>query len=93
MSEDEEDTQQIWQKGAVVAGVAPNKYRKDVCGAWMQRDKHGDRDHLFGWEKHHPNGTEDPERRIPLQWKNNLETGDGSLKCPVTAKGNTNVER
>jgi hypothetical protein len=44
------------------------------------------------WEKHHPNGTTDPERRMPLQLKNNLETGDDSLKCPVTSQDNKNVE-
>ena len=89
----EEDTQKIWEKGTKISGTDPKKYRKDTCGAWIQRDKHGDREHIFGWEKHHPNGTTDQKKRIPLQWKNNLETGDGPLKCPVKADGLKNVEK
>lgn len=49
----------------------------------------------YGWEIDHidPNGGDNLSNLRPLQWKNNVTTGEGRLKCPVTAKGNENVEK
>ena len=89
----EEEVQEVWEKAQIVSGKETERWRKDQCGAWMKRDQYGNRDSVYGWEKHHPSGTDDLEKRIPLQWKNNVTTGEGSLKCPVTSAGNKNVER
>ena len=35
-----EDT---WLKGTIVPNFDPAKYRKDACGAWIVRDKYGDK--------------------------------------------------
>ena len=85
MSQDEEKIQKVWKKGTVVPNKDPAIWRKDECKALIKRDRYGDRDSRLGWEIHHPGGTEDEEKAIPLQWENNVATGDGPLKCPVTS--------
>lgn len=79
----------VWQKGQPVSGYDSNKYRKDVCGAWMELGKHGDRNATRGWEIDHikpeSHGGSDAIFNLqPLHWKNNVEKGDSSqLKCAV----------
>ena len=43
----------VWKKGKIVGDNSPSVYRKDVCGAWMQFSKHGDRNAKYGWEIDH----------------------------------------
>jgi len=33
--------QDVWNKGTIVENFDSSKYRKNVAGAWMQRDKYG----------------------------------------------------
>ena len=40
---DKERLDVIWNKGQVVKGYNEKCYRKDACGAWMIREKYGDR--------------------------------------------------
>ena len=87
-SADEEEIQAVWERGTVVGNNDPNVWRKDNCGAWIKRDHYGNRNSQYGWEIHHVMGGED---RIPLQWKNNVVTGNGRLQCPVTADGTSNT--
>jgi len=81
----------VWRKGQPVSGYDSNKYRRDACGAWMELDKHGDRDAIRGWEIDHiipvVQGRNDAISNLqPLHWKNNLEKGDSlQLKCAVRA--------
>jgi len=95
MSFTDERIQQIWEKGKTVRDYDRDKCRKDRCGAWIKRKKYGDRDSAFGWEVDHinPKGGEGLSNLRPLQWKNNVVTGEGRLKCPVTAKGEKNIEK
>ncbi len=90
--------QKVWEKGGVVQGYGPEKYRKDACGAWIQRDYYGNRGSVLGWEIDHIKpkdigGTDDLSNLRPLQWKNNVTKQDGRLTCPVVASGNTNIDR
>lgn len=43
----------LWEKANPVEGYDDKKYRKDPCGAWIQRDKYNVRDSDFGWEVDH----------------------------------------
>ena len=47
-----------------------------------------------GWEIDHidPDGSDDIDNLQPLQWENNVDKSDGSLKCNVTANGTKNVK-
>ncbi len=96
MSFSESLIQQVWSKGKTVLSYDPNIHRKDDCGAWMTRSQYGNRNSRFGWEIHHViaeslGGTDDIYNIIPLQWENNVVTGDGNLMCAVTSNGNKNV--
>jgi hypothetical protein len=94
MTVSEDLLQRVWEKGDA-ANFDSEIWRKDQCGAWISRIRHGDRNSDYGWEIDHitPDGGDDPSNLRPLQWKNSLEKATGGLKCPVTADGNRNVER
>lgn len=84
----------VWQKGEVVTNYDSTKHRKDDCNAWIQFDKYGDRNSIYGWEIDHisPGGSDTLSNLRPLQWKNNVDKNDGRLKCNVISERNTNKE-
>ena len=79
----------VWKKGNTEGNNDPDVFRKDVCGAWMKFDQHGDRDAKYGWEVDHikpeaHDGTDELSNLQPLHWKNNVEKGDSlQLKCAI----------
>ncbi len=79
----------VWNKARVISGNDPTTFRKDACGAWMQFNKHGDRDAKYGWEIDHiipvaSGGSDALSNLQPLHWKNNVEKGDSSqLRCAI----------
>lgn len=89
------EIQEIWEKGQADKHADSMKCRrKDACGAWMKRNLYGDRDSLYGWEINciDPAGSDDISNLQPLQWENNVDISDGSLKCIVTAVGQENIK-
>ncbi len=90
----EEQVQKVWEKGNCVEDNDSSIWRKDECGAWIQRAMHGDRTSQYGWEVDmiNPLGPDDLSNLRPLQWKNGVESGTGKLICRVTAGGIDNKE-
>ena len=91
----DERIQEVWEKGRIVSGNNPDVWRKDQCGAWINRNQYGNRDSKYGWEIDHinPEGGDNLNNLRPLQWKNNLSKSEGRLRCVVTASGTNNVEQ
>jgi hypothetical protein len=85
---DEATVEAVWQKATPVTGYT--SFRKDVCGAWMQRDKHG-KTEQYGWEIDHilpvsKGGGDNLANLQPLQWENNRHKGDDTnWSCKVTS--------
>jgi hypothetical protein len=92
MSFSSQDIQQVWQKGQITANNDPNVWRKDDCGAWINRSHYGNRNSVYGWEIDHitPGGTDHISNLRPLQWQNNVSKSDGRLKCVVHSVGTAN---
>jgi hypothetical protein len=88
----------VWQKAEIDEYNVPNDFRKDKCGAWIERTQYGNRDSSYGWEIDYikpqsVGGLDDLSNLRPLHWKNNSCKEDERLACPVTSSGTTNVER
>jgi hypothetical protein len=86
--------QEVWETGKTVSDNDPRIWRKDECGAWMQRSMYSDRNSQYGWEiaRIAPGGPDALPNLRPLQWMNGICKSDGSLKCNVTAVGVDNKE-
>jgi len=87
----------VWQKAEIDEYNVPNDFRKDPCGAWIERTQYGNHDSAYGWEVDHimpqSNDLDDLSNLRPLHWKNNANKKDGSLTCLVTSSGTINVDR
>lgn len=77
----------VWQKGTPESNLTT--YRKDKCGASMQRTKYGITEQ-YGWEIDHikpvsKSGSDDLSNLQPLQWENNRQKDDNWLiwSCAV----------
>lgn len=80
LSFDDATIQAVWNKGTTVTGHDAATHRKDVCGAWMQRDRYG-KNTQWGWEIDHAKpvsqgGTDDLANLQPLYWENNRHKSD-----------------
>lgn len=88
----DEIVQNVWEKAVIVPGSDPAFKRKDICGAWIERNMYGVRtdQNNSGWEidhikPHSEGGTDDLSNLRPLQWYNNASRQNGPLVCRVSA--------
>ena len=83
---EEDAIQRVWNKGRAIVSYDPNVWRKDDCGAWINRNHYGNRDSKYGWEIDHikPNEDDTLSNLRPLQWENNLAKSDGKSVCVVS---------
>ncbi|MFI3296906.1 MAG: HNH endonuclease domain-containing protein [bacterium] len=96
----EEDRLKIWEKAIKIDGFNPEKYRQDVCGAWIAYSRYGDRNNMYGWEIDHiyprSRGGNDDERNLrAMHWRNNESKGNDypHYESVVIADGNRNIDR
>lgn len=97
-----EEIQKIWEKADKVPGNDENVWRKDQCGAWINRNNYGaastNESHTsYKWQVDHikpasKGGDDTLSNARPLQWYNNDCRQNNRLKTRVTADGTKNVE-
>jgi hypothetical protein len=89
MSYTDETVLEVWERAMSVENNDSSIWRKDECGAWIQRTMYGDRHSQYGWEIDHlqAQGPDHVSNLRPLHWKNSTGTGDGRLICRVTSSG------
>ena len=85
----------VWQKGQIDEYNVPNNFRKDNCGAWIERVEYGNTNSPYGWyiDKINQNlNSDDITNLYPVHSKNNLRNQDGTIACKITSSGTTNIE-
>lgn len=93
----EQITQKVWNKAKTISDTNEEKgFRKDQCGAWVNRKEYGNRDSDWGWEIDHitpesQGGSDELNNLRPLHWRNNVSKSDGRLSCAVTSDGAKNI--
>ena len=107
MAWSEEQIQNAWNRASAVDGYDKSRFRKDACGAWIIRDKYGDKDSLYGWEIDHivpqslleekgvsRKDIDNPLNLRALQHENNASKGDDypSYTAVVTSEGAENIQ-
>jgi hypothetical protein len=96
----------VWDKAIIVEKITvegeqieidTERYRQDVCSAWIEKDAYGDTEHPFGWEIDHclpvaKGGTDHLDNLRPMHTKNNRSKGDEfpSYTAVITSEGNKN---
>ena len=86
----------VWQKGQIDEYNIPNNFRKDNCGAWIERTEYENANSPFGWyidKINRDSSSEDIANLYPVHSKNNVRNQDGTINCKVTSLGITNVEK
>ena len=85
----------VWQKGQIDEYNVPNNFRKDNCGAWIERVEYGNNNSPYGWNIDRINqdlNSDDITNLYPVHSKNNLRNYDGTIACKITSLGTTNIE-
>jgi len=82
----EAEVQAVWNKARIDFAYNPATHRRDSCNAIIERARHGDTNHPYGWEIDHiipvaRGGADFLVNLQPLQWENNRAKSDGPLAC------------
>lgn len=97
MAWSEEQIQNAWNRASAVDGYDKSRFRKDACGAWIQRSEYGNHNSQYGWDIDHVcpkslGGGDEFINLRPMQWQNNLSKADDFpyYFSAVIANGRTN---
>ena len=89
----------VWEKAKSIDGYDADKYRQDLAGAWIQKDKYGQAE-VFGWEIDHQfpsslGGNDCTENLQPLHWENNRKKADNfpKFQTAISSKSENNVAK
>jgi hypothetical protein len=87
MEFDNETVQGVWEKGRATNDNDSTEWRKDECGAWINRDQYGNHASEFGWkiENVAPGKSPAIENLRPYQLGNSFDKATGQAHCKVTA--------
>ena len=82
-----ETVQSAWEKARATNDKDPTEWRKDECGAWINRSHYGNQVSEFGWKLENLRPGEDPklENLRPFQHANSFDKATGQPHCRVTA--------
>lgn len=87
----------VWKKAEIDEYNVPNDFRKDPCGAWIERTQYGNHDSAYGWEIDHivqqSSDVNNLSNLRPMHWKNNTRSEDGNPVCHIVSSGTINVDR
>lgn len=93
----DEKIKTVWQSARTIENYDSNKYRQDICGAWIAWDSYG-KESTLGWEIDHAlpeakGGTDHTDNLRAMNWQNNRSKGDDfpSYRTTVTADGDKNI--
>jgi hypothetical protein len=77
----------IWEKGRGTPDQDSTEWRKDQCGAWIQRTQYNNSKSEYGWTavKTSPGGEEETENLQPFHFSNSYNIASGKPQCRVTA--------
>lgn len=98
----EKEIQTIWEKATPCPPNDPNVWRKDQCGAWINRKMYGaasqgEAHTSYKWQVDHKKpdskgGADVVSNARPLQWYNNDYRQNGRLVKKITANRTVNIE-
>lgn len=74
----------VWKKGQIDEYNIPNNFRKDNCGAWIERTEYENEISPFGWyidKIKRDVDSEDITNLYPVHYKNNERNHDGTINC------------
>ena len=77
----------VWEKARATNDKDPTEWRKDECGAWINRNHYANLLSEFGWKIENVTPGEDPllENLRPFQHENAYDKATGQAHCRVTA--------
>ncbi len=83
----EEKIQQVWEKARGTLDQDSNVWRKDECGAWINRDQYGSEYSDYGWKIENVSlaNSSAVENLRPFHRGNSFDRNVGQAKCHVTA--------
>jgi hypothetical protein len=87
MEYEEKLIQAVWEKARGLHEKDTTQWRKDRCGAWIQREHYNNQNSEFGWtiQVVSPGRPDDLKNLEPFHWKNTFDIANGKPQCRASA--------